>query len=156
MTVPSKSVAVRALLYGFTNVSSTVAIVLANKIVLYKCGFSFPVSLTFLHTVVTWLGMWLLLLGGAYQYKEVARHLCLRLAAAHSACIVLNNVSLHLNTVGFYQTSKVRAREPADSSSSSSSSSSRSSPTPYAAGFLCMWMQQRGSKRVREWAESRT
>jgi solute carrier family 35 protein E3 len=108
MTVPSRSLAVRALVYGFTNVSSTVAIVLANKIVLYRCGFSFPVSLTFLHTVVTWIGMVLLLLGGAYQYKAVARHLCLRLAAAHSACIVLNNVSLHLNTVGFYQTSKVR------------------------------------------------
>jgi hypothetical protein len=83
----NKSWAVRALVYGLINWSSTVAIVLANKFVLYIHGFSFPVSLTFLHTV-TWLGMWVLLLGGAYQCKAVARHLCLRLAAAHSACIV--------------------------------------------------------------------
>jgi solute carrier family 35 protein E3 len=98
---------VRALAYGFVNVLATVSIVLANKIVLYTCAFSFPVSLTFLHTVVTWLGMWILLYCGAFKYKSVAWQLCLQLATVHSACIVLNNVSLHLNTVGFYQTSKV-------------------------------------------------
>lgn len=35
-----------AILYGATNLGSVVSIVLANKVVMTRCGFTFPVCLT--------------------------------------------------------------------------------------------------------------
>lgn len=86
---------------------SAVAIVMANKTVLYSYGFGFPMTLTLLHIVVTWLGMWLLLSCRVYDSKPLPAGRCAMLAVTHISGIVLNNMSLHLNTVGFYQTSKV-------------------------------------------------
>jgi solute carrier family 35 protein E3 len=80
---------------------------MANKMVLYSCGFGFPMTLTLVHISVTWLGMWLLLRCQVYEAKPIPPRKCAMLAVSHISGIVLNNMSLHLNTVGFYQTSKV-------------------------------------------------
>jgi solute carrier family 35 protein E3 len=97
----------RAGLYLCLNVVSACGIVFANKIVLNETGFHFPVALTFIHTAITWLGMQLLACGGAFQVKSVTIRQVVPLAAAFVAYIVLGNLSLQLNTVGFYQIMKV-------------------------------------------------
>lgn len=43
----------KAAAFGITNLTSVVAIVFANKLVLYTHGFGFAVTLTWLHTVFT-------------------------------------------------------------------------------------------------------
>jgi solute carrier family 35 protein E3 len=89
------------------NLGSVVSIVVVNKLVLYTYGFKFAATLTWLHTIFTAVGMAAL---GAMEVFPVKRIPVMRtapIAAAYVASIVLNNMSLQLNTVGFYQISKI-------------------------------------------------
>lgn len=81
-------------------------IVFANKAVFSTYGFKFTCALTWIHTLFTLVGMRLFLMAGIFQYKKLPQLQLLPLAAAYVGYIVLCNLSLNVNTVGFYQVMK--------------------------------------------------
>jgi solute carrier family 35 protein E3 len=93
--------------YGVLNLSSSVLIVIANKLVLETYGFSYPAALTFLHMVFTAAGMACMAAWGMYEPKPVPWQHSLPMGAAFAASVALGNVSLQLNSVGFYQLTKL-------------------------------------------------
>lgn len=94
-------------LYLLTNVISACAIVFANKAVLSVLRFRFTVALTCIHTIATLTTIRLLCVAGLITPKKLPRRPVLALAGAFTGYIVLCNVSLFLNTVGFYQLTKI-------------------------------------------------
>ena len=94
-------------LYGLLNVVSASGIVFANKIVLSTFGFHFLSALAFIHTVATVVGMHTFCWAGVFESKRLSFRSILPLAVAFVGYIVLNNLNLRLNTVGFYQLSKL-------------------------------------------------
>lgn len=70
-------------------------------------NFKFTYALTFIHTIVTMFGMQLFLRFGVFEQKQVAKQKLLSLAAAYVGYIVLCNLNLNINPVGFYQISKI-------------------------------------------------
>ena len=93
--------------YGIMNLVSVIAIVVANKLVLYTYQFKFAVTLTWLHTIVTACGMRGLAAAGFFQPKATPLAKAAPIAAVYVLFIVLNNLSLQMNTVGFYQVAKI-------------------------------------------------
>ena len=69
--------------------------------------FHFTYALTFVHTVCTMIGMNGFLRAGLFEPKEVPKAKLAPLAAAYVAYIVLCNLNLNLNPVGFYQITKI-------------------------------------------------
>lgn len=96
-----------ALLPGLTNLSSVVTIVLANKVVMSTYKFSFPVCLTWFHSIVTALGMVAMAAAGTFQVKKLPWTKTAPVAAAYVGFVIFNNLSIQVNTVGFYQISKI-------------------------------------------------
>ncbi|KAF8062003.1 slc35e3 [Scenedesmus sp. PABB004] len=96
-----------AIVYGLANLSSVVAIVCANKVVMSTYRFSFPVALTLCHSVVTALGMAAMTRGGLFTPKRLPLRRTLPVAAAYVGFVVFNNLSIQVNPVGFYQISKI-------------------------------------------------
>ncbi|KAK9830364.1 hypothetical protein WJX72_011308 [[Myrmecia] bisecta] len=99
--------AVKPLLYGLLNVVSATGIVFANKAVLSNFGFSFTYALTLIHTCTTLVGMMVFCRMGMFEVKAVPKRAVAPLAAAYVGYIVLCNLNLQLNTVGFYQITKI-------------------------------------------------
>ncbi|GLI68535.1 hypothetical protein VaNZ11_012975 [Volvox africanus] len=97
----------KALTYGLMNVISASGIVFANKAVFQTYGFHFTYALTWMHTVFTLVGMRVFAAGGMFPVKPIAQSRLVPLAAAYVAYIVLCNLSLKVNTVGFYQVMKI-------------------------------------------------
>ncbi|BDA44650.1 Solute carrier family 35 member E3 [Coccomyxa sp. Obi] len=97
----------KAVLYILLNVGSGTSIVFANKVVLSVYKFHFVYALTLIHTAVTMVGMWSFAGIGLYQRKPLKARQILPLAAAFVGYIVFWNLSLQLNSVGFYQLSKI-------------------------------------------------
>ncbi|KAG2423567.1 hypothetical protein HXX76_015207 [Chlamydomonas incerta] len=93
--------------YIFLNVFSAVSIVFANKLVLSTYHFHFVTTLTLIHTLFTWAGMVLLARSGFFAAKPLAAAAVAPLALGYVGYIILNNLSLQLNTVGFYQILKI-------------------------------------------------
>ncbi|EGF83670.1 hypothetical protein BATDEDRAFT_8900 [Batrachochytrium dendrobatidis JAM81] len=89
------------------NLVSSVGIVLANKWVFDKEGFKFGTLLTVIHFVTTFLGLELCARYGLFERKIIPLREILRLCATFSAFVVLTNLSLQYNSVGFYQMAKV-------------------------------------------------
>jgi solute carrier family 35 protein E3 len=105
---PSQQAAwVKPLAYASLNIAAASGIVFANKMVFANFGFRFTVALTWVHTAVTWLGMRLMLRAGMFPAKILPPARVAPLAAAFVGYIVLCNLSLNLNTVGFYQIMKI-------------------------------------------------
>ena len=98
---------VKALSYGTLNVLAASSIVFANKIVFANFGFSFTYALTWIHTLFTLLGMHVFAAWGVFQPKPLPQSQLALLAGAYVAYIVLCNLSLKVNTVGFYQVMKI-------------------------------------------------
>lgn len=94
---------VKALSYGALNVASASLIVFANKYVFANCNFKHTYALTFIHTVFTLIGMTIFSKFGMFEAKAMSQVKLAPLAAAYVAYIVLCNLSLNVNTVGFYQ-----------------------------------------------------
>ena len=94
-------------LYLAVNVASASGIVFANKAVFKFYNFPFAVTLTWVHTLFTILGMRLFAKGGLFTPKKLTFKQVAPLAAAFVGYVVLNNISLNLNSVGFYQISKI-------------------------------------------------
>ncbi|MCO5594579.1 hypothetical protein L7F22_048612 [Adiantum nelumboides] len=87
-----------------------VAIILTNKLLLGKVGFNFPIALTIVHYVVSWIFMAILntlsLIPGAPASKTPLASL-VALGVIMSFASGLANVSLKYNSVGFYQMAKI-------------------------------------------------
>lgn len=96
-------------LYALFNMVSSVAIVFVNKSVFRDHGFNFPVTLTFAHSAATWAGMEILSVSGFFVSKasNENRRQTLIISASFVGFVVLTNLSLQLNSVGFYQVAKI-------------------------------------------------
>lgn len=92
------------------NVSSSVAIIMANKWLMGSDGylFNFVVTLTGLHFLASTGGMYVLrMLGYLEPSKPVPLSDMLKLVLSNCLCIVMLNLSLMINSVGFYQMAKL-------------------------------------------------
>jgi solute carrier family 35, member E3 len=89
------------------NLGAACAIVFANKLVMSVLGFNFAITLTFVHTLVTLFICKFMCSAGAISPKSVPNRALFLLATAFVTSIVLCNMSLRLNTVGFYQITKI-------------------------------------------------
>lgn len=87
------------------NFFSSTGIVSANKLV-YQNGFTFAVTLTFIHFVCTTVGLLLLARLNVFQPKALDVKKALKLAIAGMGFVVFSNLSLQYNSVGFYQIMK--------------------------------------------------
>jgi len=87
-------------MYGLTNLSSVVMIVVANKMVLFTHKFSFAVTLTCLHALFTAVGMTTLAAAGVFEHKHVPWTRTAPIAAVYVGFVVLNNLSIQLNPLG--------------------------------------------------------
>lgn len=85
--------------YVLLNIFSATAIVFANKAVFHDFGFKFVTTLTLVHTLFTWIGMNVLAMIGFFQKKQFTMISVAPLAIGYVGYIVLNNLSLNLNTV---------------------------------------------------------
>lgn len=87
-----------------------VTIILMNKLLLGKVGFNYPIALTVVHYVVSWILMAVLnalsLIPGAPASKTPLASL-VALGIIMSFSSGLANVSLKYNSVGFYQMAKI-------------------------------------------------
>ncbi|KAL6555250.1 hypothetical protein OROGR_006508 [Orobanche gracilis] len=89
----------------------SVGIILMNKLVLVNVGFNYPIFLTFIHYVCSWLIMALLkslsILSLSPPSKSTKYSSLLSLGIVMSLSTGLANVSLKFNSVGFYQMAKI-------------------------------------------------
>lgn len=89
----------------------SVGIILMNKLVLGKVGFNFPIFLTFIHYIFSFILMGilkaLLILPKSPPSKSTKLSSLLALGVVMSLSTGLANVSLKFNSVGFYQMSKI-------------------------------------------------
>ncbi|KAK9834827.1 hypothetical protein WJX81_001779 [Elliptochloris bilobata] len=77
------------------------------NLVLSVLSFHYVYALTFIHSAVTLLGMWTLAAVGMFEVKVLGAWQVVPLAAAFVGYVVLWNLSLQLNPVGFYQLAKI-------------------------------------------------
>ena len=94
--------------YAVGNVLSSVAIVLVNKKV-FAAGFHFPIALSFFHFCFTIVFYRFLLLCGTFSTPDpdLPTWEKFKVALAGVGSIGFMNVSLSLNSVGFYQVTKL-------------------------------------------------
>ncbi|XP_073150813.1 nucleotide-sugar uncharacterized transporter 1-like [Henckelia pumila] len=89
----------------------SVSIILMNKLVLIKLGFNYPIFLTFIHYLFSWVLMALLkalsILTLSSPPKSTKYFSLLSLGIVMSLSTGLANVSLKYNSVGFYQMAKI-------------------------------------------------
>lgn len=106
----SQKIATSALLpicYGIVNLVSVIAIVVANKHILHTYRFRYPVTLTCLHAIVTACSLKSMAVAGMFQPRSTPFVKAAPTAIVYVLFIILNNKSLQMNTVGFYQIAKV-------------------------------------------------
>ncbi|KAL3532768.1 hypothetical protein ACH5RR_006289 [Cinchona calisaya] len=89
----------------------SVSIILMNKLVLVKVGFNYPIFLTFIHYIGSWMFMAILkalsILSLSPPSKSTKYTSLLSLGIVMSLSTGLANVSLKYNSVGFYQMAKI-------------------------------------------------
>ena len=88
------------------NISSSIAIVMLNKWIYTHYGFP-NITLTFIHFIVTFLGLKVCETMNIFNPKRIPIRDCLPLAMSFCGFVVLTNLSLQHNTVGTYQLIKV-------------------------------------------------
>jgi solute carrier family 35 protein E3 len=89
------------------NVLASISIVLVNKMVYDWYNFKYGTLLTFLHFVFTFLGLEVFQRCGLFEVKKLSIMSVVPLSLSFCGFVVLTNISLQLNTVGFYQLAKV-------------------------------------------------
>jgi solute carrier family 35 protein E3 len=94
------------LFYIIFNIVSSIVIVLLNKWVYKYVGFP-NLTLTFLHFVVTFVGLILCQKCNIFKVKLVPLKDMVPLAFTFCGFVVFTNLSLQNNTVGTYQVAKV-------------------------------------------------
>ncbi|KAA8522730.1 hypothetical protein F0562_009108 [Nyssa sinensis] len=89
----------------------SVSIILMNKLVLHVVRFNYPIFLTFIHYICSWLLMAILkavsILPASPPSKSTKFSSLLALGIVMSFSTGLANVSLKYNSVGFYQMAKI-------------------------------------------------
>lgn len=78
-----------------------------EQAVMTTFGFHFIYALTLIHTLFTLVGMQLFRQMRIYEVKQLPKRAIIPLAGAYVGYIVLNNLNLQLNTVSFYQITKI-------------------------------------------------
>lgn len=101
MTAAAMHSSAQIFTYGVLNILSAVLIVVANKVVLYTYHFAFPVALTWMHTIMTAVGLQLMALLGMFTIKRLPWEKTAPNAVAYVAYIVFNNMSIQLNTLRY-------------------------------------------------------
>ncbi|KAL2912221.1 hypothetical protein HK105_208289 [Polyrhizophydium stewartii] len=89
------------------NIVSSVGIVLSNKWVFDAERFRFGTLLTVIHFATTFAGLEACARFGLFERKRIPIAEVAGLCATFSAFVVLTNLSLQYNSVGFYQMAKV-------------------------------------------------
>eukprot|EP01102_Stenamoeba_stenopodia_P000582 TRINITY_DN1056_c0_g2_i1.p1 TRINITY_DN1056_c0_g2~~TRINITY_DN1056_c0_g2_i1.p1 ORF type:complete len:332 (-),score=33.88 TRINITY_DN1056_c0_g2_i1:76-1071(-) len=89
------------------NISSSIFIVFANKLLFLIPGFSFVITLTCVHFLVTSIGMFVCSQIGMFQPKKLQLMKVFDLSVLNCGFVVITNLSLRYNSVGFYQVVKV-------------------------------------------------
>ncbi|XP_057980891.1 nucleotide-sugar uncharacterized transporter 2-like [Malania oleifera] len=93
------------------NLLVSVGIILVNKMVLGNVGFNYPVFLTFIHYMLSWILMAILksvsILPACPPLKSTRYSTLLALGIVMSLSTGLANISLKFNSVGFYQMAKI-------------------------------------------------
>ncbi|XP_010928064.2 nucleotide-sugar uncharacterized transporter 2 [Elaeis guineensis] len=93
------------------NFTVAVGIIMANKVVMGKVGFNFPVALSLIHYATAWCLMAIFnalsLLPAAPPSKSTPYSSLFILGAVISLSTALANISLKHNSVGFYQMAKI-------------------------------------------------
>eukprot|EP00798_Chlamydomonas_sp_ICE-L_P026841 gene26841-4444_t len=96
-----------AVFYCLLNIVSSCGIVFANKAVFSWYGFKFVFALTWIHTCFTWGGMMIMSKFNFFKPKDIPQIKLSPLAFGFVGYIVLGNLSLNINSVGFYQFRKL-------------------------------------------------
>lgn len=78
-----------------------------NKSVFRTYSFNFPIALTALHFVLTFLGLAICALFGVFSVKPAPLKDVLPLSLTFTGFVVFNNLSLQYNSLGTYQLFKV-------------------------------------------------
>ncbi|KAI8049211.1 triose-phosphate transporter family-domain-containing protein [Syncephalis plumigaleata] len=89
------------------NISSSVGIVMVNKLVFRIYAFEFATFVTVIHFCCTWAGLGICARLGTFEPKPVAWRRMIGLCATFCGFVVLTNISLQYNSIGFYQMAKV-------------------------------------------------
>lgn len=92
----------KVFLLGIINFGSCVSIIVVNKYILSILKFSFPVSLTLLHLLVTWA-----VLKSSVSKSDAPSRQAIVLSIAYVLSLVSGNYSLHINNVSIYQCLKI-------------------------------------------------
>jgi hypothetical protein len=93
---------------GLTNLGSVVTIVVANKVVMSTYKFSFPVCLTWFHSIVTALGMMAMAAAGIFQVRDSSNLHCY-LSEPWSHCCCMFACLSALCTAGMLQHTRYEA-----------------------------------------------
>jgi len=96
-----------AVFYSVFNILSVVCIVVVNKMVFQTAGFHFPTLLVCIHCAVTHIGLRIASSFGAFERKIFPQCALVVLAVSFIGYNVASLANLSLNTVGFYQISKI-------------------------------------------------
>ena len=102
---PASSLSVAGWIVG--SVGSSVGLILVNKVIMREFGFTFVLTLTALHFLVTALGMECLALLGFFSRARLPPLDSLLMAVFCIGSVACMNYSLSLNSVGFYQVTKL-------------------------------------------------
>lgn len=89
------------------NIASSIGIILVNKTVFDIIDFKFATTMTFFHFVVTFLGLSVCWQLKMFTPKFVPWQHILPLCLSFCGFVVLTNLSLQHNSVGFYQIAKI-------------------------------------------------
>ena len=93
--------------YIILNIFSAVGIVTANKWVFQIAEFTFGTVLTIIHFIVTFIGLEICARMGVFERKHIPLFEIIGLCLSFCAFVVLSNLSLQHNSIGFYQIIKV-------------------------------------------------
>mmetsp|Transcript_39975 Transcript_39975/g.64091 ORF Transcript_39975/g.64091 Transcript_39975/m.64091 type:complete len:317 (+) Transcript_39975:101-1051(+) len=97
------------ILYSLFNIGTVVCIVVVNKTVFQVAGFQFPTLLVGIHCGITHIGLRVAALLGAFERRKFPKRALIVLALSFIGYNVASLANLALNTVGFYQISKIMA-----------------------------------------------
>ena len=94
---------VQSLGYISMNIIFSVGVVMTNKWVFDKEKFKFGTLITVIHFIATFIGLKICTFYGIFKVKPIRLRDIIAISTCFSAFVVLTNLSLQFNSVGFYQ-----------------------------------------------------
>lgn len=94
-------------IYMFFNAATSISLVLVNKWIFVRYQLHSGTALTAWHFIVTWLGLELCATLGMFTKKIIPIRQMMGLCLSFCGFVVITNLSLVFNSVGFYQMAKV-------------------------------------------------